>query len=787
MKGRQNDKTKGSPNVMRSFSFFDFKLMTLLLVFILIAVPIVSSFYRLQITEHEVLAAKAASQQFVTQTDLPRRGMILDRNGYPLVMSSYVYRVGMTPGDVSSKSKDIDEADIVEKVGFYLGLESDVCDSLLEKIRADRASGWTGFKKNYTGHEPVLYVSIASEVPENQAMRLKDWLSANRVGGFRFDAEERRVYNNGNLASSVLGLTRMEDGKVTGVSGLEAAYDDLLSGKSGYTFAKRNNYSTQGLIPFSEPVSRPAEKGYDLVSTLDIEVMTILQEELASIAAAAGLIEGVHGLVMEVKTGNILAMGQISSFDASDPTAVPIGFTVEDWSLFSAEEKTAYLSSKLWNNVNITDVYEPGSVFKAITLAIGLEEGAAWEGSMFNDDPIVIQGEEISCYSVHGHGDETLREAFYLSCNPVFVHLGNRLGKDLYYEWIKKLGFYGKTGIDLPMEASGLLHTSPMQIDFANLTFGESSSLTAIQLARLFAALGNGGYTVVPRVGYASTDGGLDAMEAFPVEEGTRVFSNETCRRVRSMMADVVERGTATGTFGAMGFDLGGKTGTAIHGNTEERTFSFVGLAPIDDPEYVVLVSIHKPVTGITLSSSAARAANRVAARLLNLDGKEQHYSSDELAYLSRPVSLPDLSGYSLAEASLELLKLNLSPVVPLDTFFLDQAAVRMVPEAGSLVGRGSTVWLYPEEENEVEWVAVPDFGGCNYHEAIWLAAEYGVTIIAGDLPQGPVQSQDTAPTSASGSDDQSGSPGGSDLAPPGKVRRGHCVTVYFSKPGSGD
>ena len=787
MKGRKKDMSKRGPAVSRSFWKVDLKIGLLVLVFLLLAGLFLKSFYQLQIVQHPVLAAKAAGQQYVTSKDSPRRGMILDRNGFPLVLSTYVYRVGMTPADVSSRSREVQDGEIVNMMGLFLGLDEEEQAQILEKIRADQVKGWSGLGRQLKGHEATSYVTIATEVAETDAMRLKDWLTDKRVGGVRFDAEERRVYNNQGLGSSVLGLTRVsDDGRIMGVSGLEATYDSLLSGQAGYSYEKRNNYTTKGVIPFSQSVSSPPVESRNLVSTLDLEAMQILQEELASVGAAAGLTAGVHGLVMEAKTGDILAMGQLASYDAADPAAMPLGFSPQSWEQLSSEEKTHYLSSKLWNNINITDLYEPGSVFKAVTLAIGLEEGVAWEETIFNDDPVVIQGEEISCYHVAGHGDETLSQAFCLSCNPVFVHLGMRVGQDLYYDWIRKLGFYDRTGIDLPAEAPGYLHSKPMPIDFANLTFGESSSMNAVSLARFFAVIGNGGYGVLPRLGQAWTEDGLETMEAFDLAQGNRLFSPETCQRVRSMMTQVVTQGTASGTFGAMGLNLGGKTGTAIDAADDRRTFSFVGLAPCDDPKYVVLVSIHKPETGITLSSSAARAANRVAARLLNREGIHQAYSKAELDYLSRPVELPDLSHLTLGEAALTLLQLNLNPVLPPQGFFPDQPLSRMEPAAGSLVGRGTTVWLYPDGDYEVEWVAVPDFQGCNYHESVWLAAEYGVSLEAVGIPSGPAQGQDIPVTPRprpTVEEDMTGSPDQAAQAediPQGMVRRGQVVRVFF-------
>ncbi len=787
MKHQHAVKSTYSQNVKMSRRVINLKVLVVILAFVVLSSILALHFFNLQIKQYDVLAAKAASQQFMTQNEHSKRGMILDRNGYPLVLSTYVYRIGMTPRDVTSRKSDVTDTDIANQIASQLELDDEKREAILEQIRTDRVTGWIGLKKQLIGHKTKAYISIASEVPETKAMALKDWLSANSVGGVRFDAEERRVYNNQMLASPVLGMTQVEDGKLVGVSGLEAQYNKLLSGEDGYLFAKRNNYSSKGVIPFSTPISYPVESSRNLVSTLDMGIQTILQEELLSIATAAGLTRGVHGLVMEVGTGDVLAMGQVGGYDAANLTAMPIGFTQEEWNHLSPEEKTKYLSSNLWNNINITDVYEPGSTFKAVTLAIALEENIAYEGSGFSDDPITIQGSTIRCYTGHGHGNVSLRESFFLSCNPVFVQLGNRIGKNTYYDWISKFGFYDKTGIDLPAETRGILHKNPSSLDLANLSFGESSSFSAIQMARFFAMIGNGGYLVTPRVGCASTTDGIDVMQSFPVQEGVKLLSDRTCERVRSMMTDVVNQGTAAGTFGAVGISVGGKTGTSRDSqDNERRTFSFIGLSPIQKPEYVVLITLRKPETPINVSTVAARAANRVAARIQNAQDNGQKYSAGDLDYLSRLVEIPDMSGMKIRDVAMRLVSLNLAPRVPEEEYLLDRPCSTILPHPETKVGVGSTIWLYPEVQNEVEWVAVPDFRGLNYHECVWLASEYGVVIAPVGRPVGVATDQDIPASAISDTQpkhDDSGAPIGSeesDSSIEGKVKKGQVIQVSF-------
>ncbi|MGI6617485.1 MAG: penicillin-binding transpeptidase domain-containing protein [Saccharofermentanales bacterium] len=799
----KNQVKRATANAQRRFNR---KLAYVALIFFIVALLVLLQVYNVQIVRHDALAAKAAEQQYMTGAQVPKRGMILDRNGYPLALSTYAYRIGMTPSDIYSWSESVSVKEIVDKMAETLSLSDEKRLTLHETILNDRSKGWRGLKNYMSERRPVTYVQIAAGVKEEVAEQLRVWLNENHVGGVRFDAEEQRVYNNGCLGSQVIGMTRQEDGRLTGVSGLEAQYNELLSGHAGYTYARHNNYGSRGIVPFSETVSRPIKESQHLVTSLDLEVERILREELLSMAAAAGLRTGVQGIVLDVHSGDVLAMEQISSFELDDPAALPLGFTEDAWEALSSEERQAYLSSNLWNNINVIDLYEPGSVFKGVTLAIGLETGSATEDTLFSDETVTVQGVPIRCATQGGHGSETLREGFYRSCNPVFVRLADQIGKETYYDWIHRLGLSGTTGLDLPGEARGIMHANPMPIDFANLCFGESSSFTAIQMARFFAMIGNGGHFVTPRVAIGTTESQVESMMPFDIKINEHMLSNETCASVRSMMEDVVTKGTATNTFGAMGFPMAGKTGTATdieyvmpsetaEGEQEEPdeivhlTCSFVCLFPSDQPRYVSLITLRNAETNVS-SRLAAQCATRVASRVLNHDGLLQNYSEGELQTLSVATTLENYEGMTIREAAHRLQQLNLNPVVPENAFFLDMPCAVQLPAPGSQVGYGSTVWLYPDNVNEVEWIAVPDFRGRTYHECIYLAAEVGVAILPVGAPQGKATGQSILPMEGSlpsdDGQDPAGAPSGhteserENIA--GRVLRGEVIQVYFGE-----
>ena len=747
--------------------------------FILSAVLIASQLYQLHVVSSDELSAQAARQQHSVRKIDSKRGSILDRNGYPMVSSSYVYRVGMTPSVVSSPKSNIEQEDIADMIINTLDLEGEKADSVRSLITVKDGLSMSEAVMLASERESTAYVQLAAYVPESKAERLKNWLTENRVGGFRFDAEEKRVYNNVDLASTILGMTRAESDGLEGVSGLEASYEDLLSGSTTYIYQKRNNYANQGAVPFSSIIKQEGDSSHTIHTTIDNSVQSILHEELLSIAAATGSINGVSGIVMDVYTGNILAMDQIPSYRADDPTGLPLGVEADIWEELEEDEQAKYRSEHLWTNLNVGASFEPGSTFKAVTLAIALEEGVSGEHVIYNDDPITVQGQTMYCVTGHGHGDETLREAFYRSCNPVFVQVGNEIGIEKYYEYVEKLGFKGKSGIDLYGEVSGIFHTNPMPLDLANLSFGESSTVTPLQLTNFFATIGNGGNMLTPRLVGAYTSQADGVYHEIPVEKGKQIFSDKTSKRVLALLEDVVLMGNKT--FGSEGFRLGGKTGTSMDETNEIPTYSFAGVAPIDDPRIATLVVIRDP--GITSSSIiATRASNRISARVLNHLGLKQEYTATDLANLKYSVKIPSLAGLTVGEAAAKLSNLGLAPSVPADQFFLDKPLAQSLPVEESILAKGSTVWLYPELVNEVEWVTVPDFRAKNYHESIWLAAESGVVIqVVGDIDGACI---DQTPQSSSGADnanDVAGAPNGTNTKNT-MVPKGTAIKLSFSE-----
>ena len=349
------------------------------MVLLVAALIILINLYKIQINDYDKFVSAGANQQFIMQKSQSRRGEIFDSEGI-LIASSYVkYVIGVTPANVRSVKNKVSKEEIADFTAKVLDLPK-------EKIAA-----WLEQKDK-------SYIQIAKNVEEEDAELLRSWLTENRVGGYTFDMVSERMYNNGDLAGQIVGFTRFEDQKLKGVLGLEAYYDSILNGHEGYSYARRDNYRNHGTVPFSIPTDQTAVDGSDMHLHLNLKIQEILQHELEQVAGVAGLSSGVSGLVMNVNTGAILAMGQIPTMQSKDPTATPGRIDPIFWNP-ELDKVIDQLSSKVWRNAVVSDVFEPGSTMKALTAAIVLEEDVVDENTRFDDSPLQVQSHYIHCVS----------------------------------------------------------------------------------------------------------------------------------------------------------------------------------------------------------------------------------------------------------------------------------------------------------------------------------------------------------------------------------------------------
>lgn len=704
--------------------------------------------FNLQHTHYEEYSHKASTMHWQRIEDIPSRGDILDRTGNVLASTTYEYTIGITPSDVLKSQETKKEPQTVEQIA----------EAFHEYIGVDTAS-----MVEWLGQVDKAYIQVKKKVTSEQKTALNTYLNEHGIGGVKIDSVPKRYYNYGNLAAQVIGFADQRDNTLVGQYGIEAYYDDYLTGTEGYTYAEVDNYN-QSALPYSAPTSIESQDGYNVQLTLDMTIQRITEEACRDAYDEYQPREGVTAIVMDPYTGEILAMVSMPDFDLNTPREKPYGVSDAEWDRLKDEVivegegenalkldgRSNYLMRNAWRNRCISDTYEPGSTMKAVTTAIALEEGVAKEDEWFEDNPIPItEVDTISCWrekTEGNHGEETLREAFERSCNPIFVRLAQRVGIDKYYAYIHNCGFYDITGVDLPMEAKGIFHEKPTEVDMATLSFGESSTTTPLQLATVYSALVNGGSLMRPHMTSKIVDAQGNIIREIEPEKVRTLFSETTSARVRSLMEAVVNEGTGAAGY-VPGYYVAGKTSTSTIEIGEEagmHVISFGCYAPSYDPEIVVLVVINKPEDKEVGSSAAAKVAARIVEESLEYLGVRRRLNEEEYKSMLLEYHVPDVTGMTYKEARMLLQEEDYVVMDGFGTMNDDTIVEAIYYGEHDTVLKDSTIVLYPRyvEESEMSKTIVPNFEGKNVIECIKVSKQYGVNIKIEGNVKGTVVSQ---------------------------------------------
>lgn len=668
---------------------------------------LVFQLYQIQVTDYAVNAELAAGQHYKRVTEQPRRGSIYDRNGLELAGTTYVYRIGITPKDVRSITQNISADEIAKNIARCLNLPS-----------VDVRQAMTRTEE--------LYIQLKKDVPRQEADDLKEFLSQANVGGVRIDDEPRRYYSNGSLASQVIGFSRFTDANLSGQLGIELQYNEILTGHPGYTYVETDNYGGKGGLPFSAPTSLRAQNGQNVVLNIDINIQKIVQEELADAVELNGITEGGTAIVMDPHTGAVLAMADYPYFSSEDPAARPKEIEPEDWDDLDPEN-IEYLSANVWRNRTVSDSYEPGSTMKSLTAAMAFEEAMSNEKEIFDDAPMRVFDWTISCHYRPGHGLESVEQAFWQSCNPVFAQLAQRVGIDRFYTYLHAFGFMGETGIDLPAESTGIFHNNPTELDMVTFSYGESSTITPIQMAAAYCVFANGGNLIRPSIVKSITDDNGSIVREFMPETVRKVISESTAARIKDLMQGVVLYGTGSAAY-VEGYSIAGKTSTSVD-DDGEYTLSFGGIAPAEKPEIVTLLILYKPEDDDTTSRAAAKASGAIIARTLEYMGISREYKDTDVSRIVEKVEVPDLNGLTYAQARMDLLTLGLRADSPDPDMGEGTIVKYQWPKSGEKLHSNGHVYLYPVAKPDEDLVSIPDFIGRNVHECFHLAAESNVNI----------------------------------------------------------
>ena len=526
----------------------------------------------LQLIKGSFYKRLATEQQNLDRELTAKRGIIYDRNETILAMSASSEMITVNPNNIPKEKKEI----VAQKMSEILEMDY---EKILKKVNRNSS-----------------IEIISKKVDKEKSNMLRQWMIENNIEtGINIDEDTKRYYPYSNLGACIIGFCGSDN---QGLNGIEAKYDENLKGKSGsiskVTDAKGKN------IGETEETYNKAIEGDSIVLTIDSTVQQIVEKYLEEACIDNKCTDGGNVIVMNPKNGDILAMAQYPSYNLNEPFKINDEQLSQIWDSLSQEEKNNNLQG-MWRNKAIADTYEPGSTFKLVTASASLEEGITQTdkaGEFSCSGGIEIAGVRIKCWRYYRpHGAESLRQALMNSCNPVFIGLGQRLGVHTYYNYLEKFGFLGKTGIDIPGEASSIFLKEDKvgPVELATISFGQRFEVTPIQMATMLSAISNKGTYVKPKLVKAIINSEKEERVEIEPEFKNQVISKETSEKVLDMMESVVFEGTGKNAK-VEGYRIGGKTGTSEDGvNTGKYVTSFIGVAPINDPEVVMLVTLYNP------------------------------------------------------------------------------------------------------------------------------------------------------------------------------------------------
>ena len=739
---------------------------------IAVFLPVTGRLGRLMVADYDRYCTLARQNQSRTTPVSSGRGRIYDRNFQILAQSETVETVYLNPRELHQSGADLGE--LSRKLGEIL----DIPAEKIEKRAQDRS---------------LRYHRIADRVEEETASRIRAYIASSGIRGIHLEPNTRRVYPCGALASQVIGFTNASG---TGAEGIEAGYDSFLAGESARIITSKGNNEMD--MPFSLERFLGGGAGADVVTTLDANVQRCLHSHMEQAIRRCRVKNGAFGIVMDVDSGEILAMETLGGYDPNrcleiaDPAvrenlarrklrylSLPEGSPAREEGKQAYRQALTAARLKQWRNRCISDGYEPGSTFKTITLAAAIDCGAVDLDSRFfcgGAEQIPGRAQKLHCWRHQGHGSQSTAEALQNSCNLAFAHIGLKLGGERFYDYVTRFGIREKTGIDLPGESGGVFFSKELITDTekwgtASLTsgsFGQTFKLTPIQLVRAVAAVVNGGRLLEPYVVSEITDRtGKTLLRQEPTVL-RQVISEKTSAEMCKLIESVVTDGTAKNATVA-GYRVGGKTGTSEKidvfdengRRVSDKIVSFVGIAPMDNPRYIILVALDTPSaeSGIYLSGGAM-AAPVVGGILRDL----LPYLEVRRAEPTEFAAVPDLGGLSLKQAKEQT-------DLPIRAVGSGETIRAQIPAAGEQVPADTELLAYLEEPPAEQSSIVPDFSGRSPAEAASLAAGAGLYLIPTGNPDFSLPLLVTSQSPAAGTE----------------LRRGSAVQIQFTDPQARD
>ena len=726
--------------------------------------------FRVMILKHSEYESGAIAQQVRRKEVTAMRGTIYDRNGKILAQSATRETVILSPADI--RKNDEDAAEICQELVEVLGEKYGVTyEDLMTK--AQRTDSY--------------YEIVARRIDPEEADALRAWKEEHACTGVWLAPDSKRYYPYGSLAAHVIGFVGMDN---NGLSGIESEYDDALSGSTGRIVRAADGKGTGILLVRYEDYSEAAA-GQNVTLTLDATIQYYMEKQLKQAVEDYDILNGAAAIAMDPNTGAILGMASLGTFDLNDYQKVDDETLAAMNEAETQEERSQLLSDaqqRMWRNKALSDTYEPGSTFKIVTLAMGLEEGVIdMDDTFYCGGSTTVRGrnEPLNCWKTSGHGDQTLTQAVQHSCNVAFVDIGERIGAEKFYEYAENFGFLNitgdrdalltaKTGIDLAGESGSIWWSentfyNPENLSqLASASFGQTFTITPLQLITAISACVNGGYLMQPYVVREVTDPSGKILAAHEPTVVRQVISEETSAEVRQILEQVVGDpvdGTGKNAYVA-GYRIGGKTGTSekvaqdAAGGPKEYIVSFVGVAPADNPKIVILVLLDTPSdeTGIYISGGqmGAPTVGKMLADILPYMGVDPVYSEAEKAYMDKTV--PNVKGLTRTQAINAIQELGFNARIIGD----GDKVTNQLPGGATVIANGTTILLYCGDEPSEEPEIMPDLTGYTYSAARDELAAMGIFL--------------TTPSSITDPDTQSIL--SQSVAPEEEIKHGTVVTV---------
>lgn len=681
-------------------------------ILLLVMAYVCFTMHKVAITDSEIYQQLANEQQFSTTTVTANRGTIYDANGQVLAQSVTVYTIYVDP--TTYRERDVDQKKLIIST---LSANLDVPeDEIADKLDMDN-----------------MYQVIKRNVDKTTATAIMKIFSEASITSVGATPTAKRYYPQSDLAANVIGHLHYDG---YGIYGLEAYYDDYLTGVDGKIITARDAHGSE--IQYKYKQSYDAQDGDSIYTNIDVTIQYYVEKALASAVESNSASNRGCAIVMNCNTGAILAMATEPDYDLNNPTEIYDQTTAEllagiletgDDQLYNTTRSNAW--NLQWTNKAISSLYYPGSVFKVVTGSAALEENAVGLTSKFYcSGSVTVADRLIKCWTTRGgHGSQNFIEAMTNSCNPAFVEIGQALGADAFSEYFEAFGLTEKTGIDLPAEASSIYYDADHMtlINLATSSFGQANKITPLQMITAFSAVVNGGYLVTPYVVNKIVDSDGNLVKEITPTIKRQVISEETSEIMRETLETVVTTNSGSNVY-IKGYDIGGKSGTSqkLDENPDGDTYvsSYCAFFPADDPEIIMLVMIDEPTNGLYYGSAvAAPVVSEVFTEILPYLGYYAEYDEEEIESLD--VNIPDVTGKDVDKATITIQALGLD----VEIIGSGDNVVKQVPTSGNSMPKDCTVILYTDEDCEEELVYVPDLTGYTLTEANKKLTKLGLNL----------------------------------------------------------